>query len=188
MADSEGATKGVNVNLSRPRPRTTPDVVAPAPTTPTSTFTLTPAPVRTRGAPQTPPPHLNGGDGVGGADQTTPPSPFTDVTTSSSALGLSAYAVSVSTAAGTPQTDSTSLPSDLSKLSLGPAAAGLAAENVKKPPPPPLTEPAAVSWPYSHGVALDDIPGVAYVLDTFLKSQMVESEEYCHRNDPKKCV
>jgi hypothetical protein len=35
---------------------------------------------------------------------------------------------------------------------------------------------------------LDDIPGIAYVLETFLKSQMVESEEYCHRNDPKKCV
>ena len=41
---------------------------------------------------------------------------------------------------------------------------------------------------YSPSAALDDIAGVAYVLDTFLKSQMVESEEYYHRNDPQKCV
>jgi len=116
--------------------------------------------------PQTPP-HLNGGGG-----QTTPPSPFTD--TSSSALALSASAAS----AGTTHTDLTSLPSDVSKLSLGLARK------------PPLTEPepSAVSWPYSHSAALDDIPGIAYALDTFLKSQMVESEEYCHRNDPQKCV
>jgi hypothetical protein len=151
----EGASKGgpgVNVNLSRPRP--TPDVTD---------------------TPQTPP-HLlrvNGGDGGGG--QTTPPSPFTD--TSSSAFAFSASAAS----AGTPFTDLTSLPSDVSKLSLGLAANAKA----KKPP---LTELPVVSWPYSHSAALDDIPGIAYVLDTFLKSQMVESEEYCHRNDPQKCV
>jgi hypothetical protein len=146
MGNSEGASKGgVNVNLS---PRPTPDVT-----------------------PQTPPHLLHNGDG--GRGQTTPPSPFTD--TSSSAFALSASAAS----AGTPYTDLTSLPSDVSKLSLGPAAA-------KKPP---ITEPPAVSSrPYSHSAALDDIPGIAVVLDTFLKSQMVESEEYCHRNDPRKCV
>ncbi|KAN0103880.1 Protein of unknown function (DUF3808) domain containing protein [Russula decolorans] len=117
--------------------------------------------------PQTPPhPLLLNGDG----GLTTPPLPFTD--TSSSALALSASAAS----AGTPRSDLTSLPSDVSKLSLGLAA--------KKPQ---LTEPPPVSsWPYSHSAALDDIPGIAYALDTFLKSQMVESEEYCHRNDPKK--
>jgi hypothetical protein len=120
-------------------------------------------------APQTPP-HLN----FNGGGQTTPPSPFTD--TSSSALALSASSAAAS--AGTPYTDLTSWPSDVSKLSLGLAA--------KKPP---LTEPPpAVSWPYSRSAALDDIPGIAYVLDRFLKSQMVESEEYCHRNDPQKCV
>ena len=135
----------MNVNLSPcPRPRPAPDV-----------------------APQTPPHLLGGGDG----GEMTPPSPFTD--TSTSALALSASA----TSAGTPYTDLTSLPSDVSKLSLGIAA--------KKPP---LTEPPAVSWPYSHSAALDDIPGIAYALDTFLKSQMVESEEYCHRNDRQKCV
>jgi hypothetical protein len=119
--------------------------------------------------PQTPPhPLLLNGDG----GLTTPPLPFTD--TSSSALALSASAAS----AGTPRSDLTLLPSDVSKLSLGLAA--------KKPQ---LTEPPPVSsWPYSHSAALDDIPGIAYALDTFLKSQMVESEEYCHRNDPKKCV
>jgi hypothetical protein len=122
--------------------------------------------------PQTPPHLVNGG----GGGQTTPPSPFSAFTdSSSSALALSASASAVS--AGTPYTNLTSLPSDVSKLSLGLVA--------KKPP---LAEPPAVSWPYSRSAALDDIPGIAYALETFLKSQMVESEEYCHRNDPKKCV
>lgn len=144
----------MNVNLLRPRP--TPDVIPQTP----------PAPHRLR---------VNGGGGGdGGGDQMTPPSPFTD--TSSSALAPSA---SAATSAGTPYTDLTSLPSDVSKLSLGLAAN----PNAKKPP---LTELPVVSWPYSHSAALDDIPGIAYVLDTFLKSQMVESEEYCHRNDPQK--
>ena len=123
------------------------------------------APVMNLSCPSPPqtPPLLNG-------HQTTPPSsPFTD--TSSSALALSLSLAS----AGTPNTGLTSLPSDVSKLSLGP---------VKKP----SLEPPAVSWPYSHDKALDDIPGIAYALDLFLKSQMVESEEYCHRSDPKKCV
>ena len=59
----------------------------------------------------------------------------------------------------------TSLPSDLSNLNLDPYKT-----------PPLTTEPLAVSGPYSHSPALDDIPGIAYVLqlDTFLKSQMVE--------------
>jgi hypothetical protein len=149
---SEGATKGVNANnLSR-----TPDVTHKhARTAPTT--------------PQTPP-HFDG--------QTTPPSPFTDATSYSALALSSAFAVS---AAGTPHTDLTSLPSDVSKLSLG-----LAAKKPSSPPPGP--PPAAVSWPYSRSAALDDIPGIAYALETFLKSQMMESEEYCHRNDPKKCV
>jgi hypothetical protein len=139
-----------DANLSTP-PRTTPDVT-----------------------PQTPPHLVNVNNGGGG--QTTPPSPFTD-TTSSSALAFTLSASASAVSAGTPHTDWTSLPSDVSKLSLGLVA--------KKPP---LPEPPAVSWPYSRSAALDDIPGIAYALDTFLKSQMVESEEYCHRNDPKKCV
>lgn len=116
--------------------------------------------------------------------QTTPPSPLTD-SSSAPALSLSAASAGVSTStsasAGTPYTDLTSLPSDVSKLSLGPPI-----NSSKKTPAEP--EPPAVSWPYSHAAALDDIPGIAYALDTFLKSHMVESEEYCHRNDPKKCV
>ncbi|KAI0295131.1 hypothetical protein B0F90DRAFT_1811542 [Multifurca ochricompacta] len=102
----------------------------------------------------------------------TPPSSFTDsysaptVSTSESA--------SASASVYTTKTDLTSPPSDVSQLSL---------ETVKRTP---LGEPPAVSWPYSHSVALDDIPGIAYALDLFLKSLMVESEEYCHRSDPKK--
>jgi hypothetical protein len=115
--------------------------------------------------------HINN-IGHGGQSQmtTTPPSPLTDT---SSAPTLSHSATSAGT---TPNTDLTSLPSDVSKLSLGPA---------KKPP---LGEGPAVTWPYSQSVALDDIPGIAFALDTFLKSFMVESEEYCHRVDPRKCV
>ena len=36
-----------------------------------------------------------------------------------------------------------------------------------------LVEPLVVLWPYSHGAALDDIPGIACALNTFLKSHMV---------------
>ena len=164
--ESEDASKGfgVDANLSS----------GPIPIIPDSDVTVTPTPAPAPVPALQTPPHLNG-VGVGG--QTTPPSPLTD--TSSSALAFSASAVS----AGTPYTDLTSLPSDVSKLSLG---LGLVA---KKPSPPLFTtEPPPAKWPYSHGAALDDIPGIAYALDTFLKSQMVESEEYCHRNDPRKCV
>lgn len=111
---------------------------------------------------------------------TTPPSPLTDASSAPTTLSLSASA-GTGTSMGTPNTDLTSLPSDVSKLSLGPPAAA----NKK---PPPLEEGPAVTWPYSQSVALNDIPGIAYALDTFLKSLMVESEEYCHRVDPRKCV
>ncbi|KAI0270398.1 hypothetical protein BC834DRAFT_511339 [Gloeopeniophorella convolvens] len=96
--------------------------------------------------------------------QATPPSPLTD---SSSAL-------EVLNGAKTPATEPTSFASELSNTSL-PA--------VKKPP---LGEEPPVKWPYTTSTALDDIPGVAFALDIFLKSLMVESEEYCHRSDPKK--
>ncbi|KAH9054765.1 hypothetical protein EDB87DRAFT_1767585, partial [Lactarius vividus] len=96
---------------------------------------------------------------------TTPPSPFTDSLSSPTAFSGSA---------STPATDFTSLPSEVSKLSL---------ETVKKSS---LGEPPAVTWPYTHASALDDIPGVAYGVDLFLKSHMVEAEEYCHTSDPKK--
>jgi hypothetical protein len=98
--------------------------------------------------------------------QTTPPSPLTD------SSSVPAFFSSEST----PYTELTSLTSNVSNLSLG---------TVKEPV---LTEPSPVTWPYSHDTALDDIPGISYALDLFLKSLMVESEEYCHRSDPKKCV
>jgi hypothetical protein len=97
----------------------------------------------------------------------TPPSPFTDSSSSPAALSASA---------STPTTDLTSLPSEASKPSL---------ETVKRSL---LGEPPTVTWPYSQASALDDIPGIAYALDLFLKSLMVESEEHCHTSDPKKCV
>jgi len=108
--------------------------------------------------------------------QTTTPPPPSPLTDSSSAPALFASA-----SAGTPNTNLTSLPSDVSKLSLGGPA--------KKSPLEGSEEEGPTSrWPYSHDVALDDISGIAFALDAFLNSRMVESEEYCHRNDPRKCV
>ncbi|KAI0049076.1 hypothetical protein FA95DRAFT_1489914 [Auriscalpium vulgare] len=46
--------------------------------------------------------------------------------------------------------------------------------------------PPSTKWPYTPNTALDDIPGVSYALDLFLKSLMVECEDYCHASDPKK--
>lgn len=45
-----------------------------------------------------------------------------------------------------------------------------------------------VKTPYDPNDALDDIPGIAHTLDLFLASQMVESEEYCSKNDPNRYV
>ena len=104
---------------------------------------------------------------LNGGHHSSPPSPFTD----SSSSSRTAISASASTAA----TDLTSLPSEASKFSL---------ETVTRP----LGKPPAVTWPYTHASALDDIPGIAYALNLFLNSLMVESEGYCHTSDPKKCA
>jgi hypothetical protein len=55
---------------------------------------------------------------------------------------------------------------------------------------PPI--PSAVKIPSGEYVpgenALDDLPGITYALDLFLASHMVESEDFCHKMDPPKCV
>jgi len=53
---------------------------------------------------------------------------------------------------------------------------------------PVYTSPPAVKVPYDPHEALDDIPGVAYALELFLASHMVESEEYCHKMDENKYI
>ncbi|THH15435.1 hypothetical protein EW146_g5037 [Bondarzewia mesenterica] len=93
--------------------------------------------------------------------------------TPSPMLTDSSSAPAVSTDAGTPTTQPSSLGSDISNQSLSTVK-----DEAKLPP--------ATRWPYTHTKALDDIPGVAYALDLFLKSKMVESEDFCHANDPKK--
>lgn len=45
-----------------------------------------------------------------------------------------------------------------------------------------------MSGQYTHGRALEDLPGVAHALALFMASHMIESEQYCHESDPKKCV
>ncbi|KAL0575364.1 hypothetical protein V5O48_006615 [Marasmius crinis-equi] len=47
------------------------------------------------------------------------------------------------------------------------------------------TSPPPVKQPYKPSECLEDIPGMAYALELFLASHMVESEEYCSKNDPK---
>ncbi|KAI9457359.1 hypothetical protein HD554DRAFT_2142813 [Boletus coccyginus] len=47
--------------------------------------------------------------------------------------------------------------------------------------PPPF-----VPGTYDYMDALDDIPGIHWVLHEFLHSRMLEAEEYCHRVDPNK--
>jgi hypothetical protein len=48
--------------------------------------------------------------------------------------------------------------------------------------------PPIVNEQYLRKDALDDLPGVSYALELFLQSHMLESEEYCHKHDPKKYV
>ena len=49
-------------------------------------------------------------------------------------------------------------------------------------------QPPFVPEAYNSSDALDDIPGLHWALHEFLHSRMIESEEYCHRVDPNKCV
>ncbi|KLO18664.1 hypothetical protein SCHPADRAFT_899460 [Schizopora paradoxa] len=46
--------------------------------------------------------------------------------------------------------------------------------------------PLKMSGLYTHGRALEDLPGVAHALALFMASHMIESEQYCHESDPKK--
>ena len=54
---------------------------------------------------------------------------------------------------------------------------------VSPPPPPP---PPRADDRYIPENALDDIPGIRHVVDLFLASHMLESEEYCQKMDPFK--
>ncbi|KAF8989351.1 hypothetical protein BDQ17DRAFT_1402144 [Cyathus striatus] len=49
-----------------------------------------------------------------------------------------------------------------------------------------FASPPGVKQPYDPAEALDDIPGISYALELFLASHMLESEEYCNRNDVTK--
>lgn len=73
--------------------------------------------------------------------------------------------------------DNSTEPTSISTQSLSTVKENTAGE--RKPPP-------KTKWPYDATNALDDIPGVAFALDEFLQSRMVESEDYCHEMDPKK--
>lgn len=52
---------------------------------------------------------------------------------------------------------------------------------VSQGPPPPK-----VTGAYKTSDALVDLPGVRYAVSLFLESHMVECEEWCDENDPKK--
>lgn len=51
-----------------------------------------------------------------------------------------------------------------------------------------ISEPKVAKKPYSQDKALDDLDGIAYALHLFLASHMIECEDFCHKNDPQKCV
>ncbi|KAF8659477.1 hypothetical protein AX16_001844 [Volvariella volvacea WC 439] len=56
-------------------------------------------------------------------------------------------------------------------------------------PPPYKTRypvPPSVKTPYNPEDALTDLPAISYALELFLSSQMVESEDFCHRSDKEK--
>jgi hypothetical protein len=48
------------------------------------------------------------------------------------------------------------------------------------------TRAPPVESPYSMANSTRDIPCVAYALELFLASHMLESEDYMHKGDPKK--
>lgn len=48
--------------------------------------------------------------------------------------------------------------------------------------------PPPISRPYASANALDDLAPVVYALELFLASHMVESEQYCEKSDPQRCV
>ena len=58
----------------------------------------------------------------------------------------------------------------------------MAAADVELQPPPLFT------GEYTQDRALEDLPGVTYALRVFLGSYMLQSEEYCKKNDPKRYV
>ena len=58
--------------------------------------------------------------------------------------------------------------------------------NTKPSWTPRLNSPPRISARYKPENALDDLDGVTYALDTFLNSQMIECEEYCHASDLRK--
>jgi hypothetical protein len=108
--------------------------------------------------------------------QTTLPSPFMD---SSSAPALSAASAATSTGLGMPYMDLTSLPSDMSKLSLGPPSRG------------PLLCSWSPLWSYGRTrTAQRWMTSPASRAHSTHSSSRTwwELEEYCHCNDPKKCV
>lgn len=46
-----------------------------------------------------------------------------------------------------------------------------------------FTSPPVTVYPYTHDVALTDLPGVSYALELFLSSKMFESEAYLKEQD-----
>ncbi|KAK7453411.1 hypothetical protein VKT23_011676 [Stygiomarasmius scandens] len=49
-----------------------------------------------------------------------------------------------------------------------------------------FTGPPTIRSTYDPAESLDDIPALCYALELFLSSKMVESEDYCNKNDEKK--
>jgi len=72
--------------------------------------------------------------------------------------------------------------------SLSKKKADLTVVDAEKGPPSykSWSGPPVVKQPYNPTYALLDLPPICYALDLFLQSKMLESEEFCDKNDAKK--
>jgi hypothetical protein len=50
----------------------------------------------------------------------------------------------------------------------------------------PFKTPPVIKKKYKPAEALEDLPAMAYAIQLFLESHMVEAEDFCHANDEKK--
>ncbi|KAH6894046.1 hypothetical protein BKA70DRAFT_1320347 [Coprinopsis sp. MPI-PUGE-AT-0042] len=99
----------------------------------------------------------------------------------SSALGSDSTVVEKDTAGETSPRSATTFPHPSPK-SPTPALA----EQPKESWNSPFKTPPSIKKKYKATEALEDLPAMAYAIQLFLESHMVEAEQFCHTNDEKK--
>lgn len=66
------------------------------------------------------------------------------------------------------------------------STAPVSAEEPKESWNSPFKTPPVINKKYKPAEALEDLPAMAYAIQLFLESHMVEAEQFCHTNDEKK--